>query len=64
MEVRPWRLRPFPDQSLFLKHNLNARAIASLRQELAGIEKLTAELLENMDAAIAQANALLSSLKS
>ena len=57
-------LNVFQDQVLFLKHNLNARAIASLRQELAGIEKLTAELLEDMDAAIAQANAFLSSLES
>lgn len=54
----------FQDQVLFLKHNLNARAIASLRQELAGIERLTAQLLNDMDAAISEADAFLSSLDS
>lgn len=54
----------FQDQVLFLKHNLNARAVASLRQELAGIERMTGALLEDMDAAIAQADAFLSSLES
>jgi len=52
----------FQDQVLFLKHNLNARAITSLRQELAGIEKVTADLLDDMDAAIARADAFLSTL--
>lgn len=53
----------FQDQVLFLKHNLNARAVASLRQELAGIERMTGALLEDMDAAIAEADAFLSSLE-
>jgi len=56
-------LGAFQDQVLFLKHNLNARAVASLRQELAGIERMTRELLEDMDAAIAQADTFLSSLE-
>ena len=49
-------LRAFNDQVLSLKHNLNARAIGSLRTELASIEKQTAALVEDMDRAIAEAN--------
>lgn len=56
-------LAVFQDQVLFLKHNLNARAVASLRQELTGIERMTADLLADMDTAIAQADAFLSSLE-
>ncbi len=57
-------LAVFQDQVLFLKHNLNAIAIASLRQELAGIEQATAALLEDMEVAIQQADAFLTTLSS
>jgi PAS domain-containing protein len=49
-------LDAFQDQVLVLKHNLNARAIGSLRGELASIEKQTAALMRDMDRAIAEAN--------
>lgn len=45
-------LDAFRDQVLFLKHNLNARAIASLQGELAGIEKDVAALIRDMEASI------------
>ena len=47
-------LDAFRDQVLFLKHNLNARAIASLKGELAGIETDVASLIRDMEASIAQ----------
>ncbi len=49
-------LAAFKDQVLFLKHNLNARAVASLRQELSSIESDVAVLLREMEVSIAQAD--------
>lgn len=49
----------FNDQVLFLKHNLNAQAIASLQGEVAGIEDDVAALIAEMTAAIAEANAFI-----
>lgn len=53
----------FQDQVLVLKHNLNARAIGSLRNELSGIERDTARLIEQMQKAINEANAFIDSMK-
>jgi hypothetical protein len=55
-------LDSFQDQVLVLKHNLNARAIGSLRNELASIEKQTAALVKDMDRAIAEANSFIASM--
>ncbi len=55
-------LNAFRDQVLFLKHNLNARAIASLRAELSGIEADTAILIREMEAAITESNAFIEKL--
>jgi len=55
-------LAAFRDHVLFLKHNLNAQAVASLQGELVSIESNVASLLKDMDAAIAQANKFISSL--
>jgi len=49
-------LTAFNDQVLFLKHNLNAQAIASLHNELASIEVNIATLIKEMEASIAEAN--------
>ena len=49
-------LRPLRDQVLFIKHNLNAQAIASLQSELATIEGDVALLIRDMEASIAEAN--------
>ena len=57
-------LEAFHDQVLFLKHNLNARAIGALRNELDSIERDTANLIEQMQKAIAEANAFIDSMKS
>jgi hypothetical protein len=56
-------LEAFHDQVLFLKHNLNARAIGSLRNELDSIERDTARLIVQMQKAIAEANAFIDSMK-
>jgi Protein of unknown function (DUF2959) len=49
-------LNIFQDQVLALKHNLNAQAIGSLRNELASIEKQTSSLVRDMERSIAEAN--------
>jgi hypothetical protein len=49
-------LAAFRDQVLFLKHNLNAQAIASLQDELVTIENDIAVLIKEMEASIEEAN--------
>jgi len=44
------------DQVLFLKHNLNARAIGSLRTELGVVESDIATLIREMEVSITEAN--------
>lgn len=56
-------LEAFEDQVLFLKHNLNARAIGALRNELDSIERDTAALIAQMQKAIAEADAFIKSMK-
>jgi len=46
----------FKDQVLYLKHNLNARAIAALRHELIEISIDISELIHAMEQTIAEAN--------
>ncbi|MFG0329188.1 MAG: DUF2959 domain-containing protein [Phycisphaerales bacterium] len=49
-------LAAFRDQTLFLKHNLNARAIASLEGDLDELEDDIDALIREMEASIAEAN--------
>jgi ElaB/YqjD/DUF883 family membrane-anchored ribosome-binding protein len=56
-------LQSFEDQVLFLKHNLNARAISALRSELSAIEDDTEALIEAMNEAIAEADAFIRTLE-
>ena len=46
----------FRDQVLFLKHNLNAEAIASLKGELVSVESDVTVLIEEMEKSIDEAN--------
>lgn len=55
-------LAAFKDQVLFLKHNLNARAVASLSETVRGIEGDVAKLIADMNASIAEANAFIEQL--
>lgn len=55
-------LDPLRDQVLYLKHNLNAQAIASLQGELGRVESDVAQLLREMDAAIREADLFIDKL--
>lgn len=57
-------LAAFNDQVLFLKHNLNARAIASLDSTLLELENEIAELIADMEASIAEANSFIDDMSS
>jgi hypothetical protein len=49
-------LAAFRDQVLFLKHNLNAQAIAALQHEFVGISLDISQLIDFMEKTIAEAN--------
>jgi hypothetical protein len=55
-------LSAFRDQVLFLKHNLNAQAIASLHDELISVETEIASLIKEMEASIAEADAFIKAM--
>lgn len=55
-------LDAFHDQVLFMKHNLNAQAIASLQTSVSSIEADVGRLIQEMDAAIKEANAFIASM--
>lgn len=57
-------LAAFRDQTLFLKHNLNAQAIASLRDSATEIETDVARLVEEMNASIAEADRFIADMQS
>lgn len=52
-------LSAFQDQVLFLKHNLNAQAVASLQDELSVVENEIAILIREMERSIAEADAFI-----
>ena len=56
-------LVPLRDQVLFMKHNLNARAIAGLSNEVVGIQTNVDQLVREMESAIAQADAFIATLE-
>lgn len=56
-------LVPLRDQVLYLKHNLNARAIAGLSAELKGVQINVDNLVRDMEQAIAKADAFITTLK-
>jgi len=55
-------LDSFRDQVLYLKHNLNAQAIASLQGELRSIEANVGKLIREMEASIAEADAFIQAM--
>lgn len=57
-------LGAFRDQVLFLKHNLNAKAVASLKGELASVETDIAALVRDMEKSIAEADSFIRTLES
>lgn len=56
-------LRVYKDQVMFLKHNLNARAIASLKGELGTIQSDVSTLITSMEKSINEANAFISTME-
>jgi DNA repair exonuclease SbcCD ATPase subunit len=56
-------LLQFRDYTLFLKHNLNAQAIASLKGESLNIQEEITRLIADMNASIAQADAFVETLR-
>ena len=56
-------LTVFHDRVLFLKHNLNARAIAALGSETADLESDVAALIAEMERSIAEADAFIAEMR-
>jgi len=56
-------LAPLRDQVLFMKHNLNARAIAGLSKEVIHVQTNVDRLIRDMESAIAQADVFIASLQ-
>lgn len=52
----------FKDQVLFLKHNLNAQTIASLKNELISVEGNIASLIKELNASIQEADAFIAAM--
>jgi hypothetical protein len=55
-------LKAFRDQVLFLKHNLNSRAIGSLKGTSTALQGDVADLIQSIDASSQEADKLISSL--
>lgn len=60
--VRPV-LSALKDQVLYLKHNLNARAVGALKGELSSVEQDVASLLGSMEASMAESRKFIAALE-
>lgn len=56
-------LAAFKDQVLFLKHNLNAQAVASLRSSVAEVQGDVRDLVRDMEKSIAEADSFIRQMK-
>ena len=56
-------LRPLRDRVLFLKHNLNARALGALTRELGTVQTGVDELVADMQRSIAEADAFIAEME-
>jgi hypothetical protein len=56
-------LKAFRDQVLFLKHNLNARAISSLKGTAAQLDLQVSDLVKDLDLSIQEADSFIQSLQ-
>jgi hypothetical protein len=56
-------LRPLRDRVLFLKHNLNAKALGALTKELTAVESSVDGLVADLQASIAEADAYLAEME-
>ena len=55
-------LKPLRDRVLFLKHNLNARAMGALSQELDGVTGEVDALIEDLQKSVAEADAFIAEM--
>lgn len=55
-------LTQFKDQVLYLKHNLNAQAITSLKSELTTVESHIASLIKEMERSIQEADSFITTM--
>lgn len=55
-------LKPLRDRVLFLKHNLNARALGALSKELDGVSTEVDALIEDLQKSVAEADAFLAEM--
>lgn len=56
-------LKPLRDQVLFLKHNLNAKAIGGLTAEVASIQTKVDDLVRDLQASVVEADAFIQTLQ-
>jgi len=56
-------LSAFRDQVLFLKHNLNAQAVASLQSEVTTMEADISKLITEMEKSIAEADSFIKTMQ-
>ena len=56
-------LRPLRDQVLYLKHNLNARALAAIKGELVKVDAHVDRLVRDMNRSIAEADKFIQSME-
>ena len=56
-------LNPLRDQVLFLKHNLNARAVSSLQSELGEVESNVDRLVADLESSIREADEFINELR-
>jgi hypothetical protein len=55
-------LKPLQDQVLYLKHNLNARAVAAIKGELVKVDAQVDQLVKDMNRSIAEADKFIQSM--
>jgi Protein of unknown function (DUF2959) len=56
-------LRPLRDQVLFLKHNLNARALSGIKGEVSKVDSEVTRLVEEINRSISEANRFIQDLE-
>jgi uncharacterized protein YukE len=56
-------LRPLRDQVLYLKHNLNARALAAIKDELVKVDVQVERLVRDMNRSIAEADKFIQAME-
>ena len=56
-------LKPLRDQGLYLKHNLNARALAAIKGELVKVDAQVDQLVKDMNRSIAESDKFIQSME-